>query len=390
MKARVRLEILIFLGICLVLSNACSNRAEDTGWSANIEIVDGIKVVTNPGEPKFGVFAFELEENLAIGDVNNEDYFFPSSVVLNVDDEGNLYVCDGGNRRVQKYDRSGTYVRTIGRQGQGPGEYRYPSRLFLDDDGNPCVHDSRSLLYYDKDGIFQKRVLIKGFYSRLIPGPHGTFLGLTQPNPRIEGGAKSSFIQVGENGEPIHTIAEYPISYSKSQRAFVSHWYTHKVVFAPRTPDSFYYGFSREYKVNVADSNGSTIFIFAKEEKSQSISGEEKELTKKDGFFSAIGTNQPEKAIVFPDQRPYFTRFISDDTGRLYVLRSKSILERDERNFSVDVFSKEGIYLYRMNWSSFPSLIKKGFLYEVREDEDTGDIKVIRHKIINWNKFKST
>jgi len=41
-----------------------------------------------------------------------------------------------------------------------------------------------------------------------------------------------------------------------------------------------------------------------------------------------------------------------------------------------------------MNWSFIPALIKEGFLYEVKEDEDTGDVKVIRHKITNWNKFK--
>jgi len=388
MKVRERLEILIFLVMYLALSYACSKRAEDTGWSANIEIVDGVKVVTNPVEPKFGVFAFDLEEDLAIGDVNDEDYFFLRYVTLDVDDEGNFYVCDGGNRRVQKYDKNGTYVRTIGRQGQGPGEYMYPSSLFFDDVGNPCVHDSPSLIYYDKNGVFQKKVLIKGFYSRFFSGPLGTFLGLTQPSARTKGGAKSSIIQVGENGEPIRTIAEYPISYSKSEKGVIIHWYTHHIAVTQRSPDSFYYGFSREYKVNVADSKGGTILIFTKEEKPQSISGEEKELTKKEGIWIAIETNYPEKAIVFPDQRPYFLRFISDDSGRLYVIRFRSILKKDEQLRSVDVFSREGIYLYRMNWPFIPDLIKRGFLYEVRENEDTGDIKILRHRIINWNKFK--
>ncbi|NOR53047.1 MAG: hypothetical protein GQ536_03030, partial [Candidatus Aminicenantes bacterium] len=77
-----------------------------------------------------------------------------------------------------------------------------------------------------------------------------------------------------------------------------------------------------------------------------------------------------------------------DDTGHLYIILFKSILERDEEILAVDVFSKEGLYLYRMNWNFIPALIKNGFLYEVRENEDTGDIKVIRHKITNWNRFK--
>ncbi len=127
MKIRARLVAMIFLAFCFALSYACSKKAQDLRWSANIEIVDGIKVITNPEEPKFGVFAFDLEEELSIGDVNDEDYFFPRRVTLNVDDDGNIYVCDGGNIRVQKYDKNGTYLRTIGRQGQGPGEYMYPA-----------------------------------------------------------------------------------------------------------------------------------------------------------------------------------------------------------------------------------------------------------------------
>ena len=50
MKLSFRLEILIFLAIGLVLSSACSRKAEETEWSANIEIVDGIKVVKNPAQ----------------------------------------------------------------------------------------------------------------------------------------------------------------------------------------------------------------------------------------------------------------------------------------------------------------------------------------------------
>jgi len=321
MKTRVRLKGWIVPALCLVLFSGCSKSAEEAEWAATVEMVGGIKVVTNPEEPKYGEFAFDLEEDLAIGDVNDENYFFPRHVTPNVDDEGNIYVCDGGNRRV-------------------------------------------------------------------LPGPQGTFLGSTQPSARTEGGAKTSVIQIAENGEPLRTIAEYPISFSESQKALVLHWYTHNVAISQRAKDSFYYGFSRDYKIHVADSEGRTIFIFAKVEKPTPVSVEEKELTKKDGIYAAIGTNQREKAIVFPNRRRFFTIFVSDDTGRLYVIRFKSILERDKKTSLVDVFSKEGIYLYRMNWPFIPSLIKKGYLYEVREIEDPGEIKVLRHKINNWDEFR--
>jgi len=55
----------------------------------------------------------------------------------------------------------------------------------------------------------------------------------------------------------------------------------------------------------------------------------------------------------------------------------------------VDIFSKDGIYLYQMNWTFIPALIKNGFLYEVSVNEEIGDVKVIRYKITNWSKFKT-
>ena len=155
MNSKTNLTIWLIIAVCLTLSFACSKTAEEPEWKATVEVIDGIKVVTNPETPKYGDFSFDLEEDLVIGDVNDEDYFFPKRVSLNVDNAGNIYVCDGGNRRVQKYDKNGLYLRTIGRRGQGPGEYMYPSGLFFDDAGNACVHDSRNLIFYVKEGVFQ-------------------------------------------------------------------------------------------------------------------------------------------------------------------------------------------------------------------------------------------
>lgn len=374
--------------LCLTLSWGCSKTPKESEWTATIETVEGTKVITNPEEPKYGDFSFDLQEDLVIGDAKDEDYFFYRVTDLKVDEDGNIYVCDGGNRRVLKYNNNGKYVKTIGRQGQGPGEYSFPSRLFLDDGGNPCVQGGRSFIYYDQDGNFQKQVKLKSFYSRILPGPQGTFLGTTQPSPRAEGGAKTSIVQIAENGESLRTIAEYPVEYSKSKKAFVLHWYTHRIAVSKRNKDGVYYGFSKDYRIHAADNMGKTVFSIVKEEDPTPISGEEKELTREKGLFAAIGTNEPQEAIVFPGHRPFFSRFLTDDLGRLYVIRHRSILERDQSMRSVDVFSQDGFYLYSMKWPFIPSLIQDGFLYEVRENEETGDVKILRHKINNWPEFK--
>ena len=90
-----------------------------------------------------------------------------------------------------------------------------------------------------------------------------------------------------------------------------------------------------------------------------------------------------------PSHRPFWSSFISDDPGRLYVIRFKPITEKDVKTSEVDVFSKDGNYLYRMTWPFVPQVIKGGFLYEVRQDEEAGLTRIIRHRITNWEDFRS-
>jgi len=84
----------------------------------------------------FGEIKFELEEDLSIGSEENENFLFYRAWNIAVDKEGNIYVSDGGNHRIQKFDSDGNHLQTIGRKGQGPGEFESPSNLFLDFEGN--------------------------------------------------------------------------------------------------------------------------------------------------------------------------------------------------------------------------------------------------------------
>jgi hypothetical protein len=55
------------------------------------------------------------------------------------DEKGNVYVLDGQLNQIVLFSSNGEYVRTIGREGEGPGEFRRPSDLFLTADGNVAV-----------------------------------------------------------------------------------------------------------------------------------------------------------------------------------------------------------------------------------------------------------
>jgi hypothetical protein len=372
----------------LLLATACSKSDSVAGWKAKIETIDGVRTVRNPETPRYGEFAFNLIEDLAIGDEKSEQGLFSGWVTVNVDDEGTIYACDGGIRRVQVFDKNGAFVMTLGRQGQGPGEYTFPTDVHFDDVGDAYVNNGRSFVIFGREGAFKRNLLTKTFLSAMTIGPGGTVVGTTQPNPRAEGGPKNELVQLGPDGERRRTLAQYK-AYGASKDQLLVHWYSGRILFCRQSNESLFYGFSLEYEIHVVNGDGRELLRFSKAEKAQGITGEEKDLTREKGIFAWYNVADPKTAdLGMPDHRPFFSRFLSDDKGRLYVVRFHPITAKDDPSSDIDVFSRDGIYLYRMKWPFMPHVIKGGFLYEFRQDEDKGLTRIIRHRITNWSDFK--
>ncbi len=64
---------------------------------------------------------------------------------LALDAEGFLYVSDAQEDRVDVFGRDGRHVAAIGRRGQGPGEFRYPTSLAFTSAGELLVRDQSRL-----------------------------------------------------------------------------------------------------------------------------------------------------------------------------------------------------------------------------------------------------
>jgi len=98
-------------------------------------------IVKQAGRPVFAKGG-TLVPDLSIGVVDGaQEYMFGSVRDVLETRDGSILVVDGQAFAIRQYDAKGAYVRTLGRKGQGPGEYTHPGLLAELPDGRILLVD---------------------------------------------------------------------------------------------------------------------------------------------------------------------------------------------------------------------------------------------------------
>lgn len=397
-KAKV-LSIALFLSALIMLVSFGGQKAE---WKGKIEIEDGVKVIKNPAEPLYGEITFELEEDLSIGSEDDENYLFYRVSDIQVDTDGNIYVLDSGNHRLQLFDKNGKYLRTIGKKGQGPGEFNSPTSLQLDDEtGNIFVKDNmlRKIIIFEKEGKYiDKDIPLVEILSDFCLDSDRCIWGKF-----LLPGIDSRFIKkLTLTGKVENTFAEIPyyvnrilLSSSKvgntayGEGYFFNHGYEYDLFISKVDNHTFIYGHSKKYELVAVDKAGNVLFMVRKDESPIKITKSERDRIKnriKEGIMMQ-GHYVPEISIKFPDYKAHFYSIITDDNSRIYV-RKNPVSRESNTDHEYDVFNREGLYLYKLHLDHYPEVIKDGYIYTRTANEETGEEQVKRYKIKNWDQIK--
>ncbi len=160
-----------------------------------IEHHNGVTIISNQKtpQPETGIpIRLVFTEELSIGVEEGEEYYmFGNRVYFNVDVDGNFYVNDWDKKCIRKFDPDGKYLLTIGRPGQGPGEFQNVWHPRFDKNNNLYVSDnagSRRISVFNRRGEFLKLIRVPidlrditinsqgyylGYYSTMIEDPKG-------------------------------------------------------------------------------------------------------------------------------------------------------------------------------------------------------------------------
>lgn len=385
------------LAICLIsfLTMSCTKEqtAEKAEWTGEVELKNGIKIVKNPSEPLYGEIFLELKEDLSIGREDDDDYLFYQPRNISVDDQRNIYILERGNHRIQKFDKDGQFLQTIGKDGQGPGEFERPYSLFLDKNNNIYVSDRGKIHFFNPTGGFVKTIPLSDQISNFFVSSEGNIFGLM--TQRSERERTELIVKMDSEGKTLKNITKFAEVNQVMRKSgnmvstfSLTHTYNPRLYFAFSNDEQLYSGNSSEYTFSQINLEGKVELIIKKEESFHSISQKEK-----DKIFEGLSQlveqwpkEVVEEAVQFPVHRPFFDRILTDDRGRIFIRRVKPVLDESE-NVEFDIFSKEGYYLYRAIVPLSPEIIQNGYFYDLYTSDETGEVKIKRYKVLNWNQI---
>lgn len=88
----------------------------------------------------------------------DENYLFYNPSSLKIDEMGNIYVVDRNNHRVQVFSSNGKWKMTIGKKGEGPSSFLYPSDIFLTNNLLYITDSNNRIQIFDRRGSFRKQI----------------------------------------------------------------------------------------------------------------------------------------------------------------------------------------------------------------------------------------
>lgn len=145
-EMRFKTVCISFLSLMLIVSFISCNQNK-TKWKGSIEVVDGVPIVKNPKEGLWDSkenVAAAINKKLQIGELYGPDEFlFVNIQDVAVNSSGDIFIADRELNEIRKFNKQGEYIQTLGKKGEGPGEFLRIWKV--------SINSNQELLAYDRN-----------------------------------------------------------------------------------------------------------------------------------------------------------------------------------------------------------------------------------------------
>lgn len=347
-------------------------------WKGEItKDADGVEHVMNPASPADGTTSLQPRELWRIGgETDDEDEIFGIISRARVDADGNLYLLDSQLSEIKVFDPDGNFLRSIGREGEGPGEFRGAQDMFFLPDGNLAVlqvFPGRLVGLTPEGEPVDDHPLPsagEGGFVLLFAGGGvvGDKLALSIGVNHFESGVfdqERSVVVIDDAGEIVTKLYSEKRGLNMSAPVFKeSTWNSFDRVWTVGSDHRAYIPTSwSEYRIMVCDENGTTRFIERAYEARKRSAAEKERWSK---LYNEFTKNQvPGSHWEIEDNERDVMQIFAREDGSLWVLSSQGVFDRPDGSMGVfDVFDPQGHFVRQVTLMGDADPIKDGFFFE--------------------------
>jgi hypothetical protein len=393
MKPKTLFIHVITLFSVLIINHACSQQKSELREA--IEEADGVMIVKNPIEPLNPELNITFKEDLIIGaEMGDENFMFGSQVFLNTDDEGNIYVADRDRKLIRKYDPNGKFLLSIGRPGQGPGEFQDVDEVRFDIEGKIYLNDVKNqrITFLKRDGTYIRGIKTPPIFERMAINSKGFYIARSADNVELGASKKWDYFYglFDENFNPVAEFLRLPqeangqyknpgsltqvLADSLSKEAFAP-----SVSYVLDKNGAIYFGYPKNYEIKVYSPEGKLKEVIRRDFKPVEINEDHKKNfleNLNEQLLAKIPANEEKEVferIKYPKHKPAYERFTLMENGWIFVVVDT---ERDGSKL-VDIFNEDREFLaqFETDISTEGLTFKNGKAYAVATINDYKFIK---------------
>jgi formylglycine-generating enzyme required for sulfatase activity len=369
-----------------ILAGACGAGAGGDDTRTVVRDSVGIRIVENPAE----------DRSLGAVLVHIADLVPPDSSldarpwgVAADPGTGRVYVADRHGARVVVFDRSGAFVESYGRAGGGPGEFRNPSAVDLDEDGVLTVWDTRRgvLSRWSPEGRFLGEETTEvPYWGPGFQAESGRLVTVTG-RPEASGMGMDQRLVVAHSGGT-ETIHELPVRMSMLElpciRQAAPKIFSPSITWTARGDRVYVLAFP-DYRIDVyVDAalvesirrglEPITVTEAMAVEAVESGSTPFRTLMR----LCNVGAEQLVRAVGYEERISPVQGVAVDPEGRLWVTRT----ENGSHPAEIDLFDRDGAYLGTFDAPGIPvGFLSASRFVSLRLDPETGETVVSLHSL---------